>query len=190
MENKQEVRKEAGCLAYTIGGMSFIPIPTTGVLFGIITIIWGFAIKHTKLKIVGGCGIAFSIIFYNALGYYDFVQYAEIRNKEAKAQLTDAVQAIESYKVQNGHYPATLEILQRSLPANSLVFLHDATQVSTQGKLYYYKVIDDNSYHIRSYGRDGIINTADDVLPDAIDNVGFAPDYQVPNVLQQTRPSR
>lgn len=46
-------------------------------------------------------------------------------------------------------------------------------------KLYYYKVINENSYHIRSYGRDGIINTKDDILPSPIENVGQLADYQV-----------
>lgn len=185
MENKQENAKEAGCLGYVIGGMSFIPL--IGVLFGIIAIIWGFAIKHTKLKIVGACGIAFTVLLYSALGYFGFVQeggvYDELRGELTKTQLTSAVQAIEFYKVQNGHYPESLEILQKSLPENSMVFLHDATQVNTDGKLYYYKLIDESSYHIRSYGRDGLINTADDILPSPIKNVGLVADYQVSSGL-------
>jgi hypothetical protein len=185
MENKQENAKEAGCLGYVIGGMSFIPL--IGVLFGIIAIIWGFVIKHTKLKIVGACGIAFTVLLYSALGYFAFVQeggvYDELRGGLTKTQLTSAVQAIEFYKVQNGHYPESLEILQKSLPENSMVFLHDATQVNTDGKLYYYKLIDESSYHIRSYGRDGLINTADDILPAPIKNVGLVADYQISNGL-------
>ncbi|RUO38637.1 hypothetical protein CWE13_03045 [Aliidiomarina shirensis] len=183
MENEQGNAKEAGCLGYVIGGMSFIPL--IGVLFGIIAIIWGFAIKHTKLKIVGVCGIGFTVILYSALGYFGFVQeggiYDELRGEFAKTQLNSAVQAIEFYKVQNGHYPESLEILQKSLPENSMVFLLDAAQVNTGGKLYYYELIDEGSYHIRSYGRDGVINTADDILPSPIKNVGLVADYQVPS---------
>lgn len=172
-------------MAYVIGGLSFIPL--IGLLFGLIAIIWGFAIKHTKLKIVGTCGIAFTIILYGALGYFGFVQeggvYDDLRHKMAKAQLTNLVQAIEFYKVQNGHYPDSLEVLQKSLPENSMVFLYDATQVSAEGRLYYYKVIDEKSYHIRAYGRDGALNTADDVLPTPISNVGLVADYQVASGL-------
>lgn len=73
----------------------------------------------------------------------------------------------------------TLDILKQSLPESSMVFLHDAAQVNMEGKLYYYKLIDENSYHIRSYGRDGVINTPDDVLPEPIDNVGLVANYQV-----------
>jgi hypothetical protein len=181
----QEEKKPAGCLAYVIGGMSFIPL--IGVLFGLVAIIWGFAIKHTKLKIVGLCGILFTIILYSALGYFGFVQeggvYDDLRNQMAKSQLTSAVQAIEFYKVQNGKYPETLEVIQVSLPENSLVFLHDVTLVNGEGNLYFYKLIDESSYHIRAYGRDGIINTADDVLPTPIENVGLVADYQIQSGL-------
>lgn len=185
MENKQENTKEAGCLGYVIGGMSFIPL--IGVLFGIIAIIWGFATKHTKLKIVGACGIASTVILYGVLGYFGFVQeggaYDELRGELTRTQLTSAVQAIEFYKIQNGHYPESLEVLQKSLPENSMVLLNDAAQVNTAGKLYYYKLIDEGSYHIRSYGRDGVINTADDILPSPIEKVGLVADYQITSGL-------
>ncbi|KAB0300125.1 hypothetical protein F2Z80_23755 [Vibrio fortis] len=185
MESKKENRNEAGCLGYVIGGMSFIPL--IGVLFGIIAIVWGFAIKHTKLKIVGACGIAFTVIIYGSLGYLGFVQedgvYDELRGELTKTQLTSAVQAIEFYRVQNGQYPESLEVLQQSWPENSMVFLHDAAQVTLESNLYYYKLIDENSYHIRSYGRDGVLNTSDDILPLPIANVGLVADYQVANGL-------
>jgi len=65
-----------------------------------------------------------------------------------------------------------------------MVFLNDATQVKIdEAKLYYYKVINENSYHIRSYGRDGLINTVDDILPNPIENVGLVADYQVESTL-------
>jgi len=175
-------RESSGCLGYVIGGMSFIPL--IGVLFGIIAIIWGFKAKNSKLKYVGSAGILFTVILYGSLGYFGFVQengiYDDLRAKMTKTQLTSAVQSIEFYKVQNGKYPDSLEILQKSLPENSMVFLHDATQVNMDKmRLYYYKVINENSYHIRSYGRDGIINTADDIFPSPIKNTGLVADYQV-----------
>jgi len=176
----------AGCLGYVVGGMSFIPL--IGVLFGIIAIIWGFKSKNSKLKYVGSAGILFTVILYGSLGYFGFVQehgvYDELRATMTKTQLTGAVQAIEFYKVQNGEYPDSLETLQKSLPENSMVFLYDAAQVNMEEmKLYYYKGINESSYHIRSYGRDGLINTKDDILPSPIENVGLVADYQVVNGL-------
>lgn len=178
----EQPKESTGCLGYVVGGMSFIPL--IGILFGIIAIIWGFIAKNSKLKYVGAAGILFTVLLYGSLGYMGLVQedgvYDELRTTMAKTQLTSAVQAIEFYKVQNGAYPETLEILQKSLSENSMVFLNDATQVNMdEVKLYYYKVIDDNSYHIRSYGRDGVINTEDDILPTPIENIGLVTDYQV-----------
>ncbi|UTM59102.1 hypothetical protein L4174_020530 [Photobacterium sp. CCB-ST2H9] len=185
MENAEK-QKGPGCLGFVIGGMSFIPL--IGVLFGIVAIIWGFKAKSTKLKVVGLCGISFTFILYGTLGYFGFVQeggvYDDLRFKLVKVQLTNSVQAIELYKVQHGVYPPSLEVLQESLPEGSLVSLNDAAQVSISGeKLYYYIVIDENYYHIRSYGRDGIINTLDDILPTPIEKVGLVADYQIENGL-------
>ncbi|WP_054963617.1 hypothetical protein [Vibrio bivalvicida] len=185
MENTEK-QKGPGCLGFVIGGMSFIPL--IGVVFGIVAIIWGFNAKNTKLKLVGLCGISFTFILYGTLAYMGFVQkggvYDDLRSELVKVQLTSAVQAIELYKVQNGVYPASLEVLQNSLPQGSLVSLNDAAQVSiSEEKLYYYIVIDENHYHIRSYGRDGVINTLDDILPTPIENVGLITDYQVENGL-------
>ncbi|WP_163930951.1 type II secretion system protein GspG [Paraferrimonas sp. SM1919] len=184
IDNKQtgsQPSQSSGCLGFVIGGMSFIPL--FGVLFGIIAILWGVKANNSKLKYVGSAGILFTVIIYGSLGYFGFVQkdgvYDELRASMTKTQLTNAVQAIEFYKVQNGHYPETLEKLQQSQPANSMVFLYDAAQVSATGKFYYYQLIDENSYHIRSYGRDGIINTPDDILPEPIDNVGLIAEYQL-----------
>ena len=72
---------------------------------------------------------------------------------------------------------------KQSLPENSMVFLHDAAQINTEGKLYFYRLIDESSYHIRSYGRDGVLNTPDDILPSPIENVGLVADYQVASGL-------
>lgn len=181
-QNVAASRESTGCLGYVIGGMSFIPL--VGVLFGVIAIIWGFKVKSSKLKYLGSAGILFTVVLYSSLGYFGFVQengvYDELRATMAKTQLTSAVQAIEFYKVQNGEYPDSLETLQKSLPENSMVFLYDSTQVNMdEAKLYYYKLINENSYHIRAYGRDGLINTEDDILPSAIENVGLVADYQV-----------
>lgn len=181
-QNVKASNDSSGCLGYIVGGMSFIPL--IGVFFGIIAIIWGFKAKNSKLKYVGSAGILFTVILYGSLGYFGFVQengvYDNLRATMAKTQLTGAVQAIEFYKIQNGEYPDSLVTLQKSLPVNSMVSLHDSAQVNMdEMKLYYYKLINNNSYHIRSYGRDGLINTKDDILPSPIENVGLISDYQV-----------
>lgn len=172
--------KSPGCLGFVIGGLSFIPL--IGVIFGLIAIVWGFAVKNTALKVVGSLGIAFTIVLYSSLGYFGFVQedgiYDELRQEMAKSQLKSAIQSIEFYKVQNGSYPESLKALQESIPENSFVFLFDPTQIdATEGAYYFYELLGDSKYHIRALGRDGAFNTEDDVLPDPIDNIGLVVDY-------------
>lgn len=171
----QPDKKGPGCLAYVIGGMSFIPL--IGVLFGLVAIIWGLWAKSVKLAIVGVCGIAFTIILYTGLWYFGFQQqggiYDDLRSQMAQSQLTKTVQAIEFYKVQNGQYPASLEVLRASLPQDAILFLHDPTVLAGEGKLYHYQLMDENSYHIRAHGRDGQLNTEDDVLPSPLNNTGL-----------------
>ena len=170
-----------GCLGFVIGGLSFIPL--VGVIFGIIAIVWGYSVKNTTLKVVGSLGIAFTIILYSSLGYFGFVQedgvYDELRQEMAKSQMNSAIQAIEFYKVQNGIYPDSLNTLQESLPENSFVFLIDPTQVdASEGAYYFYELLNEQKYHIRALGRDGVFNTEDDVLPVPMDNIGLVVDYK------------
>jgi hypothetical protein len=169
-----------GCLGFVIGGLSFIPL--IGVFFGIIAIVWGFSVKSIKLKIVGSLGIAFTIVLYSSLGYFGFVQedgiYDELRQGMARTQINSAIQAIEFYKIQTGAYPDSLKTLQESLPKNSMVFLFDPTQIDTrEGAYYFYDLISEQKYHIRALGRDGVLNTEDDVLPTPMKNTGLTVDY-------------
>lgn len=176
MGNSKDTKKSPGCLGFIVGGMSFIPL--VGVLFGIIAIIWGSVVKSTKLVVVGVCGVLFTFILYGFLGYFGFVEeggtYDELRSELAKVQLDSLVQAIEVYKVQNGAYPRNLSLLNESLPEGSLVSIIDPTQVSKpEGNYFHYDLIDENRYHVRALGRDGILDTVDDVFPTAVDNIGL-----------------
>lgn len=169
-----------GCLAFVIGGLSFIPL--IGIIFGTASIIWGFSVKNTKLKIVGSLGIAFTVILYSSLGYFGLVQedgvYDELRQEMANTQLNSVIQAIEFYKIQNAVYPDSLKTLQESLPENSMVFLSDPTQINAEeGAYYFYDLISEQQYHIRALGRDGVLNTDDDVLPTPMENIGLTVDY-------------
>ena len=182
VENQQDNKtldQSPGCLAFVIGGLSFIPL--VGVIFGIISIIWGFAVKSTKLKIIGSAGIAFTVILYSSIGYFGSQEggvYDELRQKMAVTQLNSAIQAIEFYKVQKGFYPKSLKELKESLPENSMVFLFDPTQIDAkEGVYYFYDLLDEENYHIRALGRDGVLNTEDDVLPPKIENIGLVVEY-------------
>ena len=169
MNDEQE---KLGTFPYVIGGVSFIP--GIGIIFGIIAIIWGLVTKKLggkKLAIIGACGIGFSIILYGSLFYFGFVQrggvYDDLRVQLSKNTITSLVQAIEFYKTQNGQYPESLEVLRKSLPENSMVFVHDPTDVQMGGepRYYHYELKDQNHYYLLGVGPDGQPYTSDDVLP-------------------------
>lgn len=167
-----EHEKKLGAFPFVIGGLSYIPL--IGVLFGIVAIIWGIVTKKPggkKLALIGGGGITFSVVLYSALFYFSFVQrggvYDDLRAKLSETTITSLVQAIEFYKTQNGKYPNSLEVLRRSLPENSMVFVYDTTDVSMSDKprYYYYEVVDEEHYYLLGVGVDGQPFTEDDILP-------------------------
>ena len=167
-----EQQEKLGTFPFVVGGMSFIPL--IGVLFGVVAIIWGLVTKKSggkKLALIGGGGIVFTIVLYSALFYFGFAQrggvYDDLRKKLSETTITSLVQAIEFYKTQNGKYPESLEVLQKSLPENSMVFVFDPTDVKMGGqpRYYHYELIDGEHYYLLGVGPDGQPFTADDVLP-------------------------
>jgi hypothetical protein len=71
--------------------------------------------------------------------------------------LNQAVLAVEFYKVQHGEYPESLEVLRKSLPKGSFIFLQD-TRVrvpENPPRDFYYKRIGTNHYYLRGVAPDG-----------------------------------
>lgn len=169
MNEKQE---KLSSFPFVIGGLSFIPL--IGVLFGVIAIIWGLVTKKTggkKLALIGGGGIVFTVILYSALFYFGMVQrggiYDDLRVKLSESTIVSLVQAIEFYKNQNGKYPESLEVLQKSQPENSMVIVFDPTNVKLGGQpaFYHYEIIDGDHYYLLGVGPDGKPFTPDDIVP-------------------------
>ncbi len=167
-----EEQQKLGALPYVIGGLSYIPV--IGIPFGVIAIIWGLVTKKLggkKLALIGTGGISFSVILYFALFYFGFVQrggiYDELRGKLAESTITSVVQAIEFYKIQNGKYPESLEVLHKSLPKDSMVFVFDPSDIRMRGepRYFYYELVDKNHYYLLGVGADGEPFTADDIVP-------------------------
>lgn len=182
-----ERQKQLGTFPFVIGGMSFIPL--IGVLFGLSAIVWGLTTKKAggkKLALIGGGGVVFTIALYSALFYFGFVQrggvYDDLRTKLSETTITSLVQAIEFYRTQNGKYPESLEVLQKSLPKDSMVFVFDPTDVKMGRKprYYYYKLIDSEHYYLLGVGADGQPFTSDDVLP----QIRFSPQSKVGLVIK------
>lgn len=168
-KKKKYAKDQVNVLAYIIAGLSFIPL--CGVLFGIIAIGWGlFNIDHGGKKVlaIGAAGILLTFVLYGALYYIGGVERGgiadEARTLSAKRQLLDLVKSIEYFKLQNGHYPGSLEEMQ--IQSISPVFIHDP--LDTHGSRLFHYELDSSGefYYLLSVGIDGQIHTNDDILPD------------------------
>lgn len=175
----EEEKSKLGAFPYVVGGASFIP--GIGVLFGVIAIVWGLVTSKRggrKLAIIGGCGIAFSIVLYGALFYFGFYQrggvYDDLRAQLSQSTISELVLAIEFYKAQNGEYPESLEELKSSLPKDSLAMIADPAAINSQSEYtnYYYERIDASHYHLLGRGVDGIPFTEDDIVPGVVQKPG------------------
>jgi len=167
-----EQRERLGVFPLIVAGLSYIPL--LGVIFGLITILWGLLTKKTggkKLAIVGGGGVLFTVVIYSALFYFGTVKrggiYDELRAKLAVTSLTTLVPYIELYKVQNGYYPETLELLQKSIPSNVAATIVDPSfmHLNEKQRNFYYQVTDHNHYYLLGVGPDETPFTGDDLLP-------------------------
>jgi hypothetical protein len=182
-------REWLGSGAWVVAGLSYIPL--VGVVFGVVAIVWGMAVRKTgrlKLALVGAGGIAFTIVLYAGLIYFGFVQrggvYDRLRAQLAQQQLYTLVQAVEFYRLQYGSYPDTLKQLQASLPKQSLVMVFDSTDFRLGGGAKYYERAGADHYYLRSVGADGQPFTADDILPE----ITIAPNSKIGLLLNA--PSR
>lgn len=174
--------KPVGCVPYAIGGASFIPL--VGVLFGIISIIWGIARRARSLIVLGACGILFTILAYSVLFYFGLFQrggiYDRLRSQLAVTMLNSAVKEIEFYKLQHGRYPVSLREAEPKDKMQMNNFI-DPTFVQHKGASdgrFYYEIDPSGSfYYLRSVGQDGIPFTDDDILPslteDELRNTGL-----------------
>jgi hypothetical protein len=167
MSDKSE---NIGGFPFVIGGLSFIPL--VGVIFGLVSIVWGLISKKRnarKLAAVGAAGIAFTVLIYGSLFYFGFVQrggiYDHLRAELAQNLLNSLVPSIELYKLQYGSYPADLAELQAFLPKSSTIFIADPMALDGRPRNFFYERVGTDHYYLRGVGQDGVPFTADDVLP-------------------------
>lgn len=166
-------RKEPGALPWLVAVLSFIPL--VGVLFGTLAIAWGLlnrAAGGKKVALVGTTGIALTAVLYSWLFYVGFIQrggrFEDLRSNQARGFATLLVASIEFYKTQHGHYPETLDVLRKSIPATSPVFMMDPsnTSIGDGPKDLYYELAGANHYYLLGVGPDGLPFTDDDILPE------------------------
>lgn len=154
---------------YFLGILCFIPI--VGVLVGIILIFLGiFQYKNRILITIGIIGIVFTFGLYS-------ISFPQLWNKKEKEKLitglsqtflNNLIKDIEFYKLQHGHYPEKLELLQDS---NTTILIIDPLQSQkNKNEVFNYALIGDK-YTVFSSGIDGIPNTADDIYPQLTDTL-------------------
>lgn len=171
--SKDQKSEKLGIFPYIISGLAYIPL--FGIPFGITAIIWGLVKKKIggmRLVFIGSGGLIVTAALYGSLFYFGFVErggiYDKLRVDLAQTNINQAVQSIEFYKLQNGHYPKSLEILEQSLPKDSIITLHDPIGTigfNSKPRYFYYELIDQNHYYLLSVGADGHSFTDDDILP-------------------------
>jgi hypothetical protein len=166
---------KVGTLPYVFSFFSFIP--GIGLFFGLGFIVYGLTTKKVGGKIVAGIGtvgILCTILIYSLI-VYQFIHggiFFKGFSKMTESNLSDVVVHIEFYKTQNGKYPESLEVLQQSLPKDSIIQMEviDMTNpgLPASGKkanYFYYQVADSDHYYLLGVGPDGIPFTCDDLLP-------------------------
>lgn len=187
---KESSEEKIGRYAYVVGGLAFIPL--FGIAFGIFAIVWGLLSRKKgglALALFGLGGIAFSCILYGTLFYKGFVErggvFDELRLGLAKSNLTSLVQSVEFYKLQNGNYPETLEVLKESMPKDQFLFIQDPIALEMgkgeRSPYFYYDLIDtSNAYYLFSVGPDGKPFTSDDILPEVDTSKSASIGFRVP----------
>lgn len=170
-ENGTDSQKP-GVLPYVVAWMSFIPL--AGLLFGFVAIIWGLSNRKRGAKwiaAIGAGGIAFTLVLYGSLFYFAFARrggiFDGLRTQLAQQTVNSLVPWIEVYKLEYGHYPKSLAVLQDSMLRYGFVSAFDPSANILQGKLplFFYKRVGDDHYYLRGVGPDGKPFTRDDIVP-------------------------
>lgn len=151
-------KKRLNTSDYIIAVLSFIPL--VGVLFGIISIAFGFTKKSNLLKVLGSLGIFTTIIVYSALYYFGFKTESSYENWNVftKNNLNKGFIYIEYYKTQNQTYPDSLEYFKKYDDFSSFID-------TPKGNKFYYEKVSDTSYYFFGIGKDEIPFTDDDQYP-------------------------
>jgi len=139
-------------------------IPLVGAFVGLALILYSiFRYKDKLLFLIGLAGIVFSIFIYSSL----FALTKTSTVKTALAQfsqqsLNSLSRNLEFYKIEHGHYPDSLEELQKDV-----MFAPISDPVAKFGAhmAFHYENRGDK-YLLFSAGKDGIENTIDDLYPD------------------------
>lgn len=168
-------KEKHGVFPFILAGISFIPL--IGVLFGIVCILLALIARKANSKllgILGGCGIAVTVLLYGVLlpvviSLFGEGFFTKGFEPHAISTMTNLVRTIEYYKLQNSRYPENLNELRSTLKEGELVMTYDVSGPAKLGehhREFHYEIIGDGKkYLLFGVGSDGIPFTNDDIFP-------------------------
>jgi hypothetical protein len=186
MQSTEKKQDSVEQVPFILSGLSFIPC--LGIPFGLVAFVWGIVSLTQKkrggvlLTVVSAVGIFITIVILAATMILPpvmssalntvFTQSGVMNTPQAllaETGMNSLVQAIEFYKLQNGHYPEVLEDLLESSNYSIPVNIYDTStyfEGNSNLRTYFYQVTaDGDAYFLLSVGPDGKPFTADDIVP-------------------------
>ncbi len=189
-EIEEQYEKPVGCLGFAVGLLSFIP--GLGLAFGFIGLVWGIKTNNILLKGTVILSLVLNIIGLSFMYYKSYIEvdgeWDAVREQIAKKNMYTLVPLIEAHKQKTHFYPKSLKVIAYKLPETKRAIVFDATQWTSRSNMeldlnkddliLHYEVIGaQEGFHLRAKGRDGTLNTDDDVLIGAVSGTGFVHDY-------------
>jgi thiol-disulfide isomerase/thioredoxin len=160
--------KKLGAADYIVAGLCLVPV--LNLLVGLAALVLGIVkIRRGGWLLILAAFLGFGIT--TGLGYWGYSAIFDDTNgllvktytQMAPEQLTELVQALETFKTQNGHYPATLKELPRTVLV--LDMLASRKKWGHPQEYFYEALPDGNTYYLFSRGVDAEAFTADDLQP-------------------------
>ena len=97
---------------------------------------------------------------------WDKTGYDAFWKENAQESINIIDRSIEGYRIEYGTYPNSLNFLNEKLIDNhDYSFRIKEADGQTNGVPFYYEKIDSNRFYLAGVGKDGIIKTDDDLLP-------------------------
>lgn len=169
---------------FLLAGASFIP--GIGVVFGAAAVTW--ALVSDRPRALVAAGLAASGAFLNMLGGgllvwrlgHDNPAYAAAGAARARGDLGKLVVALETYRREQGRYPARLDAFTQLPYSLRLVNIQDfSAGVFSRPREYHYDLAPDGqTYTLFAVGADGRAGTTDDVFPDLPDSLARRSGYR------------
>lgn len=156
---------------FLLAGASFIP--AFGVFFGAAAVTWALVSDRPRALVAAGLGATGALLNILASGLLVWrlgsnPVYAASRAIRARRDITKLVVALETYRREQGQYPARLDAFTQLPYSLRLVNIQDfSAGVFSRPRVYHYDLAPDGrSYTLFAVGADGRPGTADDVFPD------------------------